>query len=301
MNSRRPNALALLLPIVLSAACAATAERSDDAQPETADAAVVATPNASPSAEADAAPADAAPADAASTSPRLTGAVYLSQWNDDANPEAPPSIVGLEMWETRQDPVAAGCTTTTVEGCEVRRCAPYVEANGHVATPREDRGEITVDGVDPGRLSFSDPAGLGAASARLLWRGGETIAVHGTAPAFHVELAAPPRIEVTSAPADGARLARGAGFDVGWAPAEGTVRVWVNQTGPDASTVRLRCDAPARAGRATVPGAALAAAPVGSSAHVYVVSLATARTVSDELDLTVDLKFIAREFDLDVR
>lgn len=314
MNTTRPShAPVLLLPLLLTAACAEVPDRSFGADADAAvtvadatDAAItVADAPDAASAVADAQPADDAPVVPRPARPHLTGAVYLSQWNDGAGPGGLVSISSRRVWETGRSLLVAGCTTAVVEGCEVRRCAPDVEERESRETPLVDAGEIVVGGLDAGPFSFSDRDALAAHQFRRLWSGGEEIhvdgaGVPGVVPAFHLRAVAPGPLTVTSAPADGSRLARGAGFDVEWVPAGGLARVWINQTGPDRSTVRVRCDTPANLGHATVPAAALAVAPRRSTTHVYLVSLATAQAISDELTVTVDLKYIARELDLTI-
>lgn len=304
-HNTRPLALALLLPLLV-AACAETV--TPDAPESDADAAPVS--NAAPITDAapmtDAALADAAPADAAPdvgrrTLPRLTAEVDLSQAGEGLGISSPQ--FGAWVRETPQNPLATGCETSAVGPCQVQYCPPGVE---HRPRSTVTPGEVTVDGLGRGQLSLSNRSSLDPYRSSRFWSGGEAIRVEGAGvpglvPPFHLEVTAPGLLTVTAPQVDGVALDRGAGFDFAWQPTRGLVRILVFQEGSDGSAVNTGCDFPAVEGRATVPRAALSIARNPTFTHAAVMSTATARATTDDLDVTLRLDYVQRWFDLAFR
>lgn len=271
-HQRRPLSLALLLPFAL-AACAEIASPAPTApggEP------LVPTPSAS----------------------RVTGFIDLFQEDDASGRTVERGTVAAFLWATDRGPLSQQCATSVVEGCELRRCEAGLDPLPEGAAA--DAGPITVEGLRDGVLTFRayrtahDPSIL---SERRFWEGGERVSIRapgadGGAPAFDLGLTAPEPVRVTTRGApDASRVVRGRdGYDVAWTGGTGTVRVQFEQTYDGGERQRLRCDYPASAGRATVPAAVLARVMVRAVAELSVMSVASERVQTDDLDLSFSLR-----------
>jgi len=243
------------------------------------------------------------PADAPAPA-RVTGEVYVTQWLESPNfaPQAWASF-----WRTQERSISRGCRTSVVAGCEVRRCDPGVEREPTPPTAVASAGEVHIDGLSVGGLDlhpgsaewYEVEAPASFYERRGAWVGGEILTVRADgdpsgAPSFSLSAKAPAPITVTSPSLDLRTLARGADVAIDWTGGgdDDVVRVQVGNPQAEGETVRLRCDVPARDGRVTVPAAALAL--VRGAANLYVMSIASSRLRSDELDVTFMLKNVAR-------
>lgn len=262
----------------------------------------------------DAPPSGEAPATAPVTLPtppaeepapaRVTGDVFISQWQESAGTHPQ---VWASLWRTEGRSLARGCRTTVVAGCEVRRCDPGVEREATPSSAVVSAGEMHLDGLAVGGITLRprpDPwygveAPAALATRARAWTGGEHLSLRADgdpngAPAFALDLVAPAPIQVLSPTLDGRRLARGVDdLTVAWTGrGDGVVRVQLGEPQAEGETVRLRCDYPLRDGRATVPAAALA--EVRGVVNLFVLSIATTRVRTDDVDLSFSLKHVGR-------
>lgn len=243
---------------------------------------------------------------------RVTGEVLLTQWADAATDAAHHPTAMASLWETDGRALAQGCRTTSVAGCEVRRCDAGVEAEPVAEEARVSAGALRVGGLDLGELTFlpdasrsygmrtDDPVAWSLLDAHQLWRGGERLSLRADgagrgATSFDLDAVAPAPVTVTSASYEGRRLGRGLdGLAIDWTGGDGVVRMQLAGSGERGETVRVRCDFPADAGHALMPAEAFQQVEAGQGVWVYVMSTSTARVRTDALDLSFVLKHVAR-------
>lgn len=285
-HNTRSLSLALLLPIVF-AGCAEEASLAPSLVDGTTADADVATPS-------------------AATPSRYHGEVWLTQWDASFDRTQYSVSTHAEFREAGRDRLARECTTTVVGACEVRRCVNSAEAHHTDGDVFADPGQLTVGGLRgvplPASVFTARTGGTVGLAVDALWEGGERITLRsaGATPgvgAFVTDLVAPSPVTLASPSLDGSSFRRGFdGFDVAWTGGgSGVVRVQLGQvyTGqPD--SVRVRCEAPATAGRVEVPAAALAQLPAVTNTPLYVMSVGRSVEAGDDLALTFELRTIAR-------
>lgn len=288
-HHRRSVSLALLLPLVFSAACAQEASAvggADDPRP-------VAVEPSTP------APTDPAPS-AAPVLSRYVGEVDLTQWSVSPDAEPRPLSAFGRFAAAEHDRLARECTFTRVGGCELRRCARDAQIDPTAGTVAAV-GDLSVEGLRDGSLPFAaDRSFYGAPSrSSSQWEGGErvTLRAGGADPgvgAFAVDVVAPSPVVVISPTRSEFDYQRG-GDDLGvtWTGGgHGVVRVQLEEIGANDEGLRLRCEAPASQGHLAVPAAAVSAFPA-TNVSLYVGSVAHGTVATEDLAVTFELRTFA--------
>lgn len=195
------------------------------------------------------------------------GSIVVLQ-NSFTLPGLPPSFVGVVQANFFSG-LPGTCPVTTVGGCEVTDCSPFVDAgvpDGGLAG--RNAGTLTFSGVLPDgglRVSFSN-GGYAASVNEQLFALGQRLRVEasgGEVPAFSAEVTAPEGSMVTApacVSANCGTVSKAADLEVRWtAPTIGNVEIELI-----GSPATVRCSLPAATRMKTIPAAALRALGTGT-------------------------------------